>query len=66
MTEFNMKPRLLYCPQCKTDTENAKPFPKCDVCGSNLITVLFSPLDGSRITPLPVNPIPTVVMPDKR
>ena len=50
MIETNLKPRLLYCFRCKTDTTNRDPFPKCKVCGLNLITVAFRVLDGTRIT----------------
>lgn len=54
MTEktHNQKERLLWCPKCRTDTINDKLDPSCEVCGSKLITVTFSVIDGSRITPL--------------
>ena len=48
--ETNIKPTLLWCPQCKTDTISDKADAKCKVCNGTLIKVMYSIMDGSRLT----------------
>ncbi len=48
--EDNIKPRELYCPECKIYSISDIAFPTCHQCGTNLITVTFSLIDGKRIT----------------
>lgn len=47
---INTIPREVWCPRCNFDSINDKPFPKCLYCGSNLITIVYSPLTDMRLT----------------
>lgn len=46
----NLKPRELYCPHCKTYTVNNLAGATCEVCHNDLLTVIHSQMDGSRMT----------------
>jgi hypothetical protein len=66
--DTNLKERLVTCLSCCHDYTTKEPGPKCPTCKRNLITVMYSTLDGSRITGctpaqagLSVNLIPGVV-----
>lgn len=45
-----MRPREVWCPQCKVDTISDVPGAKCEKCGEFLITILYSSLTGERLT----------------
>ena len=50
-SHFNLKPREVWCPNCKKTIKTDEPAPTCDDCfGKPMITVLYSILDGKRIT----------------
>lgn len=50
MAEFyNIKPRELWCPNCKVIVINDKPSPPCEKCGSQLLTVIRD-FDGKLVT----------------
>lgn len=44
----NMKPREVHCYLCDETTTTDEPFPKCNGCGNNLITVVRSALNSRR------------------
>ena len=41
--------REVYCPYCKTYQVSDQPWPVCE-CGHYLITVVYSTIDGRRLT----------------
>lgn len=48
--EWNMPIRELYCPHCKIYTRSSLVTPKCSACKHDLITVVYSQIDGRRLT----------------
>lgn len=48
--EYNLRPRELWCPICKTNIFTKENGAICVTCNSNLITVLHSTIDGRRLT----------------
>lgn len=46
----NLKERLVWCPQCGTDSTTATACPACATCGARLITVVYSSQTGERLT----------------
>jgi hypothetical protein len=47
----NIKPREVWCPSCKKTIVTDQPAPTCDDCfGKPMLTVLYSLIDGKRIT----------------
>lgn len=38
LTEYNIKPREVYCPNCSYTATTDLPAPKCDKCHGKLIT----------------------------
>jgi Zn finger protein HypA/HybF involved in hydrogenase expression len=47
----NIKPREVWCPNCKKITVSDQPNTMCDNCfGAITITVLYSTMTGKRIT----------------
>jgi len=61
--ETNIKPTLLWCPQCKTDTISSEADAKCKVCNGTLIKVMYSIMDGSRITGVEPFQMPPIFLP---
>lgn len=48
---FNIKPREVYCPQCKKTIVTDVAGPTCDDCfGKPMLTVIYSLIDGKRLT----------------
>lgn len=48
---FNLKPREVWCPKCKQYNINSDANPVCVDCfGQPLITVVYSMIDGKRLT----------------
>lgn len=45
-----MKYREVYCKKCKEYSDRIELTPKCHICNSNLITVIYDILSGFRIT----------------
>lgn len=39
-TQWNIKPRLVRCPQCKKEKTTDEAGPRCDDCGCGMITVI--------------------------
>lgn len=50
-SHFNIKPRELWCPKCKKYSVSDEAQAVCEDCfGQPLITVVYSIIDGRRIT----------------
>jgi Zn finger protein HypA/HybF involved in hydrogenase expression len=51
LTPTNIKPREVWCPQCKVTITTDVATPTCQECfGATMITVLYSVVTGHRIT----------------
>ena len=52
----NLKARLVFCPSCRAERETAESAPSCGACARPMLTVVYSSLDGRRLTgtPMPV------------
>jgi hypothetical protein len=48
--EDNMKNREVYCRTCKTFQYSRYAHPTCQECGNYMITVIYSLIDGKRLT----------------
>ncbi len=47
----NIKPREVWCPKCKKTIVSDEPQPTCEDCfGQTMYTVVYSLIDGKRIT----------------
>lgn len=44
-----MKPREVWCPNCKVYITSSEPAPVCE-CGNQMITVIYRLSDGQRLT----------------
>ncbi len=42
MTEWNIKPRLVECPQCKLERITSEAGPKCINCKLSMVTIINS------------------------
>ena len=50
-SHFNIKPRELWCPKCKKTIVSNRANDVCEDCfGQPLITVIYSGIDGRRLT----------------
>lgn len=49
--EYNIRKREVWCPNCKVTIVTDQPSPTCDDCfGKPMITVVYSVIDGKRLT----------------
>lgn len=50
-SRFNLKPREVWCPQCKKYKVSDEAAPTCDDCfGKPMLTVVYSLITGERLT----------------
>lgn len=47
---WNIKPREVYCENCKITIVTDKPSPTCETCGKRMLTVVKSALTGEKLT----------------
>ena len=48
--EYNLKPREVWCRHCKQIIITSEVNIRCTKCNSDMITVLYSLIDGRRLT----------------